>query len=134
MQYADHLINIVPVHRQACVFALLDDLLDGLVVFVEVDAEDFVVRHHDVVNRHFLEIEDADQHLPVAAGDTVPGFVYDRAQFLPGQRVEHGVVGVDAEQAQHAVRRGIGQPDDRIGDFQQRVIYQRGGKRDPLGM
>ena len=57
--------------------------IDRLVV--EINADDLVMRHHDVVNRNFLEVENADQHLLVATGDARARFVHDGAQFFTCQ-------------------------------------------------
>jgi hypothetical protein len=44
----------------------VDEALDLFRVIVEVNADNLVMRHHDVINRDLFEIEDAEQHLPVA--------------------------------------------------------------------
>ena len=32
---------------------------------IEIDTNDFVVRHHHIVDRYFFQIEDADQHASI---------------------------------------------------------------------
>ena len=62
-----------------------NDLADFSIVIVKVNADDFVVWNHDIVDRHLFEIENADQHLAVAAGNACAGFENDSPQFLARQ-------------------------------------------------
>ena len=114
MQDADDVVDVVLVDGQAGVLAVADDYLDLGNVVREIDADDLVVRHHDVVDGHFLQVEDAEQHLLVAAGNTAAGLVHDGAQLFSRQRLQSGIATAHAEQEQHAVRRDIGEPDDRV--------------------
>jgi hypothetical protein len=77
MQDADDFIDIVPIHGQSCVLALVDDSFDLVLLVIEIDADDFIMRHHDIVDRDFFEIENADKHLPIAVRNAAACFVYD---------------------------------------------------------
>ena len=63
MQDADDLIDVVLKDRQAGVLAVADDAFDLCEIIVQIDADYFIVRNHDVVDRDFLEVEDTEQHL-----------------------------------------------------------------------
>ena len=85
MQNAQHLIDIVAIDGQASVLTRRNRPPDRLIIVVEIDAYDFIVRHHDVIDRHFLEIQDAEQHRAIAAGYARTGLEDDGAQFLARQ-------------------------------------------------
>ena len=85
VQHTDDMVDVVAVDRQPRMIAGRDDLADLRIFIVEVNADDFVVRDHDVINRHLFEIENADQHLAVAAGNACAGLKDDSAEFLARQ-------------------------------------------------
>ncbi len=132
MQDTDYIVDVIFVNGQPRVFALADDLLDLADFVVEIDTDDFVVRNHDIVDGYFFQVEDAEQHLLIPAGYSAARLVHDGSQFLPGKGLQFGISAADSEQEQHAIRRDIGQPDDRIGNFEQRVIDHRGREGEPL--
>ena len=79
MQHTNDLVDAVAKHRESRVFAVINDLVDLSQVIVEVNTDYFVVRHHDVIDCDFFEVENAEQHLLIAAGDSAAGFVHERA-------------------------------------------------------
>ena len=111
-----------------------DYLADFRIVVIEIDAYDLIVRNHDIVDRYLLEVEDADQHLAIAARDARAGLEYDGAEFLSSQRLQLGAALADAEKPQDAVRGSVRQPHDRVSDLEQRVVDQRCGEGETLGV
>ena len=67
MQQADDVIDVVPKDRKPRVFALLNHGHDFFSTVIEVYTDDFVVWHHDIVDGHPFQIEDADEHASVLA-------------------------------------------------------------------
>ena len=132
VQHADNIVDVVAPHRQAGVRAGLQGAQDGVVVLVEIDAEDLVARHHHVVHRHFLEVEDIQQHAPVRRGNQRPGLVDDGAQLLGGQVFLLPRCRVGAEQAHQAIGDKIHRPDHRVHDLHQRQQDHAGGKGNTL--
>ena len=134
VQDADHVVDVVTVHGKARVHALVDDVLDRFRVVIEVDSDDLVVWNHDIVDRDLLQIQDAEQHLPVTIRDAAAGLMDHGAQFFARQRLQLGVARAYSKQEQDGVRRGIGQPDQGIGDLEQRVVDQGRGERHAFGI
>ena len=66
MQDADDRVDTVSIHGQPRMLALGDDGLDLLGRQVQIDADDFIVRRHDVIDRDLLEVQNAQEHLAVA--------------------------------------------------------------------
>ena len=119
VQHADQLVEFAFVNGQARVLCFAQALEDRAPVVVQIDADDIAARNHDVIDRDALEIEDAHQHLLVAARDHRTRFSNDRAQFLAGQGcLLRNLVAADADQHQHAVGHAIDQPD---GGIQQQI-------------
>ena len=58
MQHADDVVDIALVNRQAGVLAAADLFEDAFQAVVQVDADDFVARHHDVIDRDIFQVED----------------------------------------------------------------------------
>ena len=50
VQNAQHLIDIVAIDGQASVLTRRNRPPDRLIIVVEIDAYDFIVRHHDVID------------------------------------------------------------------------------------
>ena len=131
---SDDLVDAVFVHGQTRVLACRDNVLDDVDIVIQIDTDDLVVRHHDVVHRDLFKVENADEHLPIASRDPAACFMDDRPQFLMAQGVQWYAVVTDAEQVQHAVGCHVDQPDERVGDFRQRVVNDRRWKREPFRM
>ncbi len=66
MQDSHDLVDAIAIHGQPRMFAAADDRGDICIVFIEIDADDLVVRHHDIVDSDLFQIEDAQQHATVA--------------------------------------------------------------------
>ncbi len=109
----------------------LDDLR---VVLLDVDAADLVARDHDVVDRHFLQVENVQQHALVARRDHRAGLADDGAQLLGTERVLRALVGVDAEQLQQPVGDLVDAPHRGIKHVHQRVQHVGRGEGDALGV
>ena len=114
MQDADNVIDVTTVHRHAGVLRGTQVLHDFFNVIFEVDTNDLVARYHNVVHRHFLEVENTDQHVLVALGDHGAGFPHNGTQLFCTQVVRRGAVYVDADQFQHAVGDGVYEPYERM--------------------
>ena len=65
MQNPDHFVYVAAKYRYACVLTVGDNFCDILAFIFQINADNFVVRHHYVVNRHLFKIEDADKHLTI---------------------------------------------------------------------
>ncbi len=79
---AHGIVDVAPVDGQTRVLAAAyqpQDLVDGV---VQVDADDFVARHHDVVHGDLFQIENAQQHVLVPARQHGAGFVHQGPKFL----------------------------------------------------
>ena len=133
VQHADDAIDFPLINRQARVLALTQ-LLDGPVpIIVDIDADDLVARHHDVLHGGVFQIQNADQHLLVPMRNHRAGFRHDRAQFFAAQGIR-GLLRRHAEQAQHAVRHQVRGPHERIQHLQQGRVDVGGRQREPLGV
>src|SRR5512139_3749384 len=85
VQDADQRLEVALVDGDASVPAVTQLLDDVVPVVGQVDAVDLLPRHHDVVDRDLLEVEDAHEHALVAMRDDGAGFGDHRAQFLAAQ-------------------------------------------------
>ena len=101
------------IQGQARVLALAQLLEYPVPVIIDVDADDLVARHHDVLHRGIFQIQDADQHLLMASRNHRAGLGNHGAQFLAAQGIR-GLLARHAEQAQHAVGQQIRRPDERV--------------------
>ena len=118
MQNADDLVDIVAVHGQSGVFTFLDDAFDVTDVIVQIDANDLIVRHHYVIDRDLLEIENADQHPTVSIRNSATGLVHDGAQLFLRQRMRSRVAATHTKQVQDTIGGDICQPDNRVRDLE----------------
>jgi len=66
VQNANHLIYVVAINRQAGVLACRNRGFYCGIVIIEINTNYFVVRHHDIIDRDFFQVENAKQHLSVA--------------------------------------------------------------------
>ena len=131
--HADDVVDVLAIDGQAIVRARLDDREVVFPRAIEVEADDLLARHHDVVDGDGVEVEDAEQHALVAARHHHAGFRHDGAQLLGAQRVRCDLIGPHAEQPQQAVREQVQQPDDRVRHLEQREVDQRRRQRDSRG-
>ena len=112
----------------------LAKLLDHAVpIVVDVDADDLVARHHDVLHGGILEIQYADQHLLVAVRNHRSGLRDHRAQLFAAQGIR-GLLRRYAEQTQHPVGQEIGGPDEGVEQKQQRCVDVSGRQRQAFGV
>src|SRR3569623_3618421 len=124
----DALIDAVAVERQTGVLAGGEQPEDVVQIAVEVDADDFTARHHDVVDRNVLEVEDAEQHTLVAAWNQRTRFIDHGAQLLAAELLNRRLGGREARELQKGIGYAVGEPDHRINDPQQRRESSGGGK------
>ena len=129
---AEDVVEAVPEHRQPRVLGAGELLHDVVPVVVEVDTDHLVARHHDVLDRDRLEVEHAEQHPPVAFRQRAVRVDHHRAQLLLGQRRLAVRVGIDPEQPQQRVAHPVHHPDERVEQFQQRLVDPGRRERDAL--
>ena len=134
VQHAADVVDVVAIDGQPCVTTVLDEMQSRLMAVVEIDADDFVVGHHHVVDGHVLQLQDAQEHLVTTAGQQRAGFTDQGAQFVDGQVVIIDILRVYAAQAQQAIGDEVDQPDHGPDDLLQRVIDVGRGQRHALGM
>ncbi len=132
MQDADDVVDVTLVDRHPRVLTGADMAEDDVEIIVQVDAEDLLTRHHDVIDGDVLEIENRQQHALVATRDHAAGFVDHGAQLVTGQAVGAAADIAHAEQAQQAIGDAIDQPDQRVEQLEQRFQHQRGRIGDAL--
>ncbi|CNU33318.1 Uncharacterised protein [Salmonella enterica subsp. enterica serovar Bovismorbificans] len=53
--------------------------LDRLPVVIDIDPDNFITRHHDVIHADLFQIENRQQHILIAARDLRTGFMHDSA-------------------------------------------------------
>ena len=82
---ADNLIQVVPVQGKAGMGTLADVIQDLGQVIVDIDPDDFVTRHHDVLHRDLFQVEDAVQHFQVPGREHLAGFRQRGLQLFPRQ-------------------------------------------------
>src|SRR3569623_485502 len=91
----DALIDAVAIERQTGVLAGGEQPEDVVQIAVEVAADDFTARHHNV-----LEVEDAEQHTLVAAWNQRTRFIDHGAQLLAAELLHRRLGGRDARELQ----------------------------------
>ena len=85
MQYANDLVDIVPENGQATVITRVDNCRNFFRFVIQVNADDFVMRNHDVIHGDPFEVEYADEHAPIAIRNPAAGVVHYRSQFFASQ-------------------------------------------------
>ena len=85
-QHADDLVGLARVDEQAPVVGGRDLLRDLLERRFEVDRLDLVARHHHVVDRHGLQVEEVEEDALVLLRE-IAGLEHERAQLLDRERV-----------------------------------------------
>ena len=133
VQKADDAVDFALIHRQARVLTLPQLLQDPVPIIIDVDADDFVSRHHDVLDGGILQIQNADEHLLVAPRNHRAGLGHDGAQLFAAQGICRDL-SRDAEHPQHAVGEEIRHPYEGIQQKQQGCVDVRGRQRQTLGM
>ncbi|MEY3714061.1 MAG: hypothetical protein RL321_1681 [Pseudomonadota bacterium] len=104
VQQAHHVAHIASIHGQSRMRCLTQLVEDALPIVLEIDARDILARNHDVVDGDAFEIEDADQHLLVAAWNHQARFGYNRPQLLAREGVLLSLsIHVETNQAQRPV-------------------------------
>ena len=69
VQHAEHVVDVVLVDGQARVLAVGEHSKYFVHVVVDVQADDLVARHHDVVDGDVFQVEHPQQHVLVLAGN-----------------------------------------------------------------
>ena len=111
MQKADNVVDIVAIEQDFGVCAVGQLALDALPVIVDVDGVDIAAWHHDVLDQHLVEIQNAQQHLLMTLGDQVTRLVDYGAQLLGVEGVI--LVGIDLQHLEQAAGDAVDQPDQR---------------------
>ena len=93
---------------------------DGVCVVFQVDADDFVSGHHDVIDGDILQIQDADQHVFVPGRNQCAGLVHHGSEFFTAEMIFRGLGRGDAQNAKNAGRKQVDRPYQRVQKFQQR--------------
>ena len=133
MQHADDIVDVVAKERHARVCGgsnLPDDLVDRR---FDVDARHLRPGHHDVIDRDFVEVEDAQHHVLVLGLD-LGALVHDRAQFLLAEMIFCGMLRAEAEHQQNPVGHTVDDSDDWVPDPAKEVEDVRGRQRNLLRM
>ncbi len=113
VQKADDAINFALIYGQSGVLALAQLLHDPVPIVIDVDADDFIPRDHDVFDRGILEIQNADQHLLVAPRNHGAGLGHNRAQLFAAQGVCRHLPR-HTEHAQYAIGEQVREPNERV--------------------
>ena len=127
MDVADDIVDVAHIDRHPRVVGLHDGLFDLFRRGFQVDALDFGARNHDVLDAGFLQLEDSQQHLLVAVVDVLARLLDDALQLLVAERIALVDLRRHADQRQHAVGHHVDQPDQRVGQLQQRRVDESGG-------
>ena len=129
-QNSGDLVRLDGICDQAPVIRGRDLLGDALQRRFEVDRLDLIARHHDVVDRDRLQIEQVDQDALVLLRQ-VAGLEHQRAQLFHAGLVL-GAMGahIDTHQAQESAHEQVHEPDERTRKPQQRREHMAGGQRD----
>ncbi len=114
VQHADNIVDVVAPYGEAGVRGGLQATQDLVVAVVEVDAVDVIARHHHIIDRDLLQIENVQQHAAVARRNQRTRLGDDGAQFLGGHMLFFGGPRVDPEQAQQAIGHTVHQPHHGI--------------------
>jgi hypothetical protein len=131
---ADEVVEFAVVQRQPRVWCLAQLVEDVFPVVLDVDRGDLLPRHHDVVHRDVLEIEDGQQHLAVTRRDHRSRLGDHGAQFLGRHRATVRTHRFHAEDTQESVRRLVSEPGDGRGDEYQHFINVGGRQRHRVGL
>ena len=110
-------IDVAPIDRQLGMGAGEDGLLERPFTVIEVKARDLVLRHHDVVHRDLLEVQQAHQHGAVAIRHPNACLAHHRAELLRAQPFLAALGDAHAQQPQqpvgqpvHGAHQGVGEP------------------------
>ena len=93
---------------------------NGLPVVVNINPDDFIARHHNVVNADLFQIQHRQEHVLIATGDLRAGFVHDGTQFVFAERATDGDVCLYTNHAHQHPCHHIQQPDQRHHQNKQR--------------
>jgi len=97
MQYADYMLTLAVVHREAGVEAG-GDLVPYFVFRIgEIDALDGPAWRHDILDRDALEVEEVDQDAAVLLWDVLPGLDHHGTQFLDREGGLAALLGFEAQ-------------------------------------
>ena len=129
---ADQVVDISGVNRDAGVGKIGDQLQGFVPVVLEVDADDFAARHHDVVDGDLFQVEYAEQHIAVRIRNEAAGLVDRNAQFGRVQRIVVAAVAGQQEQPEYQLGKPVDDGDQRIQQFRQWLVDVSRRKRDSL--
>src|SRR5690606_17841742 len=130
---ADDIVEVASIDGQLRVVTggeLVDDVVP---VVLEVDALDAAARDHDVVDGDRFQLEDAQQHLLVAARNELGRLLDDGAKLLGAQRVV-APFQRDAEYSRQQRTHGVDADYDRARDLDKERERVDGPEGDLLGV
>src|SRR5690554_592150 len=114
-------MDVAAVNRNPGVLRGVKLVNDVVNVVFNVDADDFVARHHDVVHGDLLQVENAQQHFLVTLGDEAACFMDQGAQLFPAQMVAGCQIGTGADQTEHNAGDQVDEPDQGVEHFEKRA-------------
>ncbi len=131
VEKAHNVVDAVAIEQDLGVGAVGQLALDALPVVIDIDGVDIAAGHHDVLDQHLVEIQDAQQHLLMALGDQAARLVDYGAQLL-------GVEGVilvwrDLQHLEQTAGYAVDQPDQRGKRHHQPLEDPGGGVGNLLG-
>ena len=113
VQHPHHVVDAASVYRHPGMAAGAELLDDGVDIVFQVDAEDIGLRHHDVVHRGVLKIQDRQQHAPALEGEVGP-FVKHGAELLRGKLLFLSVPCVLDKRSHDGVGGGVQDPHEGV--------------------
>ncbi len=128
VQHAHDIVDVIAPDRKPRVGTGLDAKQNVFIAVIQVNAEHFAARHHDVVDGYMFQIKNIQQQLPVPGGYQLARVGYDSAQLTGGNMCFAFFVGIESEHAREAIGDTVHHCDQGIHDFQQRQQNQAGGK------
>ena len=85
VQHPDDVVQTIAVHRQARKASVADRGKDLRPFVIQFDTDDFVVGHHDVVNRDLFEFENCHQHSVALLREQCTRFIHQQAQLIDAE-------------------------------------------------
>ena len=103
-------------------------------VICEIEARDLGARHHDVLDVHPLEVEDAHQHPLMPMRNHHARLGHHGTQFVMAEGTRALAFARHAEQTQHAAGQQIDRPHHGLQDLEHHLVHERRGQREAFRM
>ena len=110
IDYAHHIVDIVVIYGQAAVRAAGDLLGNLFPAVVEIDTDNFIARHHNIVHGDLFQIQDIQQHGLMFTGNQATGLIDHGAQFVSAEVMVIRFLGRQIQQPQQAIGQYIDHP------------------------